>query len=350
MTRKRVLEIILAVVCVLFIPLALINYARGKLEAANAPRPPARDPKFVAALQAGISLEQQQQYEAAINKYMEAELFASKMSQGKNDAFREVVEHIVNCASASGDTERANSARKQIIRLIIGSGIENRDAGHLEEAVAKFQDAEQRATSLDAPDAHLIQDARVPLAAALWKLGRSADTEAVFARMISDVSQPLNDFSSVLGLKCMEIAMIQSELGDWSGVETSSRRAIEEFEKTMSYYGESQTASLAQEKLLAMNWLEVAYAREKKYDLALSAADQAYDYSMKANGPVELKRQIAELAISAAQTSQQKSLETQWQERLNALPVPPTNPCQGPAVKVTNCMNYLKSSNSSHAK
>lgn len=350
MTRQRTLEIILAAVCVLFLPLALINYVRGKLEAANASALPARDPKFIAALQAGITLEQQQQYEAAINKYMEAELFASKMSQGKNDAFREVVEHIVTCSSAAGDTERANNARKQIVRLIIGSGIEDRDAGRFEDAAAKFQDAEQRATSFNPPDARLVQDARVPLAAALWKLGRSSEAESVFARMISDVPQPLNDFRSVLGNKHMEIAQIQSEIDDWSGAQASCERAIEEFEKTMSYYGESQTASLAQDKLLAMNWLEVAYARQKKYDLALSAADQAFDYSLKVNGPVQLKRQIAELAISAAQTSHETFLETRWQERLNALPVPPTNPCQGPAVNVTNCMNYLKGSNSSHAE
>ncbi len=238
MTRKRILEIILAVLCIVFIPLALLNYARGKLEVANVPRRVERDPRFVAALQAGIALEQQQQYDAAFNKYMEAEFFASKMAQGKNDAFKEVVEHIVTCASASGDSERANNARKQIVRLMISSGIEDRDAGHFEEAAAKFQDAEQRVVSLDSPDAALVQDARVPLADALWKLGRFSDAEAVFARMASDVSQPMNDSRSVLGQKYMEIARIQSEIGDWAGAQASCQRAIQEFERTMSSYGQ----------------------------------------------------------------------------------------------------------------
>jgi len=342
MTRKRILEIILAVLCIVFIPLALLNYARGKLEVANVPRRVERDPRFVAALQAGIALEQQQQYDAAFNKYMEAEFFASKMAQGKNDAFKEVVEHIVTCASASGDSERANNARKQIVRLMISSGIEDRDAGHFEEAAAKFQDAEQRVVSLDSPDAALVQDARVPLADALWKLGRFSDAEAVFARMASDVSQPMNDSRSVLGQKYMEIARIQSEIGDWAGAQASCQRAIQEFERTMSSYGQQETASLTFEKSLAMNWLEVAYARQKKYDLALSAADQAYDYTTQVNGPTEIKRQIAELALSAAQTSQQAAVQGRWQERLNALPA---NPCPAPSINNPNCVTPAVGSN-----
>jgi hypothetical protein len=58
MDRKRVLEIILAVVCVLFIPGYLVNLYFSHQSAAAARTAPATDPRFAAVFDDGIALEQ----------------------------------------------------------------------------------------------------------------------------------------------------------------------------------------------------------------------------------------------------------------------------------------------------
>lgn len=336
MTRQRILEIALAILCVVFIPLAIVNFAHEKINsAATAPHSVPRDPKFVEAFQAGIALEQQHRCDDAFNKFMEAEYYASKFTEGKNAAFRDVAEHLLACAVETGDVQRADNHRKQLVRLIIEDGLDQRNRGHFDEAAAKFQEAEQRAVALDPPDPGLVQDARVPLAAALWKLGKVEDAEAAFSRMTSDVAQPLNDYTSVLGHKYLEVARIQSELGDWAGAQASCQHAIEEFDKTLFSYPANSGQSLSLDKSLAMHWLQVAYVRQKKYDLSLTAAEQAYAYTEQVNGPAEIKRQIAGLALDTAKTTSQQDAIGRWQQKLDSLPA---NPCPAPNINNPNCI------------
>jgi hypothetical protein len=110
MNRKRLLEIILAVVCVVCIPGYLVNLYLSRLNAASAPKAPATDPRFKAAFDAGVALEQRQQYQEAIFKFLEAEMYAGKIQNGQYAALESAIEHYRSRNDALGQQAEVHAA------------------------------------------------------------------------------------------------------------------------------------------------------------------------------------------------------------------------------------------------
>jgi len=148
MDRKRVLEILLAVVCVLFIPGYLVNLYFSHRSAAAAPEAPAIDPRFAAAFDAGVALERRQQYQEAIAKFLEAEMYAGKMPNGKYAALETAIEHYRSCNAALGQQDAVQAASKQLIRTLFEDGESLRNANQLEASVPKFQQVEEAAEGI----------------------------------------------------------------------------------------------------------------------------------------------------------------------------------------------------------
>lgn len=341
MTRQRLLEIILAVVAVLFIPGYLINLYVSHRYASATSAAPATDPRFKAAFDAGVTLEQNKEYEQAISKFLEAEMYAGKMQDGKYPAFEAAIEHYASCNQALGRDDSVLAARKQLIRMYIEEAEMLKRANQFEAAVTKLQQAEEGAQQFDHLDEPLLDISRQSLIDALWKLKRYSEVDEVFDRMIASVRQPLNDYSSVLGQEYTKIAMWRSKLPDWAGTEKACSHAIEEYDRTIQTYSSSDpsgnqlTSGPRFGKAMAMYWLEIAYAREGKEDLALTAADNAFQYNAELHGPATLGRDIAKLALDVAKKKQQSELMSAWQKRLRELP---SDPCPVPNINNPNCI------------
>jgi len=335
MDRKRVLEIILAVVCVLFIPGYLVNLYFSHRSAAAAPEKPVTDPRFAAAFDAGIALEQHQQYQEAISKFLEAEMFAGKMPNGKYPALEMAIEHYRSCNAALGQQDAVQAASKQLIRTLFEDGDSLRNANQLEASVPKFQQVEESAEGIKDFEVPIQDLARERLVTVFWKLKRYSDADAVTDRMIGSVRQPLDDYNSVLGEKYSSIALLRSKLPDWDGVEKACTRAIEEYDKTLASYPEAATGNARFGKGMAMYWLAAAYTNERKPDLALSAAENAFQYAAQSHSTQQLERQIAQLGLRAANATRQQELIATWQKRLNDLPA---DPCPAPNINNPNCI------------
>jgi len=341
MDRKRILEIILAVVCVVSIPGYLINLYLSRLNAASAPGAPASDPRFNAAFDAGVALEQGKQYPEAISKFLEAEMYAGKMQSGKYAALETAIEHYRSCNTALGQQDEVHAASKQLMRTLFEEGESLRNAGQLEASVPKFQQVEEGAQDIHDFEVPMEDLARQRLVEVLWKLKRYSDVDAVSDRMIAAVRQPSNDYNSIFGEEYSKIALWRSHLPDWEGTEKACTRAIEEYDKTIAMYPESDssgrqlTSNARFAKAMAMYWLALAYTNQRKQDFALSAADNAFQYTAQLHSSDQLARQIADLGLQAANLSQQQQLIAIWQKRLKDLPA---NPCPAPKIGNSNCL------------
>jgi hypothetical protein len=335
MDRKRLLEIILAVVCILFIPGYLVNLYFSHHNAAAAPEALVTDPKFKAAFDAGVGLEQRQQYQEASSKFLEAEMYAGKMPKGKYPALETAIEHFRTCNAALGQQDVVQAASKQLIRVLFEDGDSLRNANQLEASVPKFQQVEEAAEGMNDFEVPIQDLARQRLVEVFWKLKRYSDADAAADRMIASVRQPLNDYNSALGEKYYSIGSLRSQLTDWQGMEKAFTRAIEEYDKTIASYPESNTGNTRFAKGMAMYGLATAYANQRKQDLALSAADNAFQYTAEVHNPEQLKKQIAQLGLQLADASKQQELITTWQKRLSDLPA---DPCPVPNIHNPNCI------------
>lgn len=118
-------------------------------------------------------------------------------------------------------------------------------------------------------------------------------------------------------------------------MEKACTRSIEEYDKTITSYPESNTGNARFAKAMAMYGLATAYTNQRKQDLALSAADNAFQYTTQMHSPEQLKRQIAQLGFRLANASQQQELITTWGNRLIDLPA---DPCPAPNIHNPNCI------------
>jgi tetratricopeptide (TPR) repeat protein len=153
--------------------------------------------------------------------------------------------------------------------------------------------------------------------------------------MIASVRQPLNDYDSALGQGYSNIAFMRSKLPDWEGTEKACARAMEEYDKTIATYRASGSSDVRFSKAMAMYWLALAYANQRKQDLALSAADNAFQYTAQLHNPAQLARMIADLGLQEAKASRQQELITTCQNRLSELPA---DPCPAPNIHNPNCI------------
>jgi hypothetical protein len=114
---------------------------------------------------------------------------------------------------------------------------------------------------------------------------------------------------------------MRSKLPDWEGTEEACTRAIEEYDKTIATYPESGSSgghlasNVRLAKAMAMYWLALAYANQRNQDLALSAADNAFQYTAQLHNSEQLARMIADVGLRVAKGSQQQEFITTWQKR-----------------------------------
>jgi len=104
-----------------------------------------------------------------------------------------------------------------------------------------------------------------------------------------------------------------------------ARARIEEYDKDNRHVSESDssgrqlTSNARFAKAMAMYWLALAYTNQRKQDIALSAADNAFSIppptcTAPTNWPDRLRPRL-----QAAKISQQQQLIAIWQKRLNDL-------------------------------
>lgn len=341
MSRQRVLELIFAALAIVCVPPYLIDLWLSHTQAALKPKPSQTQIQFDAAYQAAKQLEQEKQYEAAIPKFREAELYASKLDDQRYEPMRKSSERVVFCYIMLGRAEEAHQAYRRLVLALIDEGDFFRKSNRVKEAAPKLEEAERRAMQLMPSDDNAVLAARVRLVDVYWKLKRYPDAEHVYARMIQSVKQPLNDYTSVLGEKHMEIAKMRSDYNDWEGAAKSCLRAIEEFDGTLRFYSgaaSSQLASARTSKVVAMYWLQIAYGRQGKMDLAVLAGENAFQANQEVFGSYGLASRIAKLALEAATTTKKQDAIEQWQQRLSDLP---KEPCPAPNIYNPACITPL---------
>lgn len=338
MTRQRVLELIFAVLAILCVPPYLIDLWLSRTNASLKPKPSQTQVRFDAAYLAAKQFEHDKQYEAAIPKFREAELYASKLEDQRYEPMRKSSERVVFCYIMLGRTEEAHQAYRRLVLALIDEGDFFRKSNRLKEAAPKLEEAERRAMQLMPSDDDTVLAARVRLVDVYWKLKRYPDAENIYTRIIQSVNPPLNDYTSVLGQKYMEIAKMRSNYNDWEGAAKSCHQAMDEFDNTLRFYSGADSSQLAlarTSKVVAMYWLQIAYGRQGKMDLALEAAESAFQANQEIFGSYGLASRIAKLALEAAAAAKKQDAIEQWQQRLSDLP---KEPCPAPNIYNPACI------------
>lgn len=341
MTRQRVLEIVLAIVAIVSIPPSLVRWWLDRTPKTYQPEPSPDQKRYDAAFGEALRLEQSRNYPQAISKFVEAQMFANRLEENqRRSLIRLCDEHLTNCYTENGQNDLAWGSFRRVTLGMIEEGeflLRNR---RFDEARSQFEEAESRILQMPTPNETDLEVARRGLLAVYCSLQRYADADAVSDRMIESIHQPLGDNRSALGEKYLEIAKLRSEYKDWEGAEKACSRAIDEFERTQKSYPKSETASARTSMVIAMYWLQITYVRQQKWDLAQSAAENAFQANQEVWGAYGLARGIATLALDVATQSNDPKLVELWRQRLSALP---QEPCPVPNVNNPACITHSAS-------
>ena len=172
MSRQRVLELIFAVLAIVCVPPYLIDVWLSRTQAALKLKPSQTQVQFDAAYHAAKQFEQGKQYEAAIHKFREAELYSSRLDDQGYEPMRKSSEGVVFCYIMLGRAEEAHQAYRRLVLALIDEGDFFRKSNRLKEATPKLEEAERRAMQLMPPDDNAVLGARVRLVDVYWKLKR----------------------------------------------------------------------------------------------------------------------------------------------------------------------------------
>jgi tetratricopeptide (TPR) repeat protein len=325
MSRERILQIVLEIVCLVVFPPYLIHlWISRHASPVPKPKPSIAEVSYKTSFNEGVQLEENSQCGAAISKFRESEMYAAKLDQDKYPAVQQIEQRLADCSISLGREQDAENAQHRIAGILIDEGVALSRSGQWDAAIPILQEAEQRAQELNPTDVNYLQTSRVTLVNAYWRLKRYSDADGVYDRMLNSAPRTSNGYEFDLANEYMVISEMQSGHGDWAGTEHSLQEAIQNFDAAVRTYGVSEELSAQISKSVAEYWLAQAYANDNKQNLALSMAETAFqDLGGVHSGQQELAAEVAQVGLKAAKTAHQDDAAEQWRQRASALPFAP---------------------------
>jgi hypothetical protein len=128
----------------------------------------------------------------------------------------------------------------------------------------------------------------------------------------------------------MNLAREYSIQDDWNRAEQAVLSASESSDKIITRLApdrgaeaEHRVGAAISQKAVALRWLIIAYKNEGKTDLALSTADDYFNFKLEAGGRWGIirlssgQKDIAALALQIASAANRPDAVDLWQQRLN---------------------------------
>jgi len=314
----------LYVVAILFLPTFVIQLVRPDALNAGMRRPTLQTFTFRFLLDTGIFLDRMGRHESAISQFESAEQYAGRLTDTKYESLQEARVRLAESYMAAGSASEAEQTYAKIVQTSMDAGDVFRQKNQFDAAVPKYEDAEKFAQKLTVTKFASLLSAQRSLAGCLMALKRSGELEQVDARIITTLQDQSDPYSVELGDAYRTLAMARSNLADYAGAEQALLQANDIYNKIIEEfsgkYDPSGRALQAKEQKDFNTWyLAVTYFNEKKMDLALATAEDAFQVLSRRVGARGVPIGVYTAGLQAATALNNQEQVQVWQQRLSDL-------------------------------
>src|SRR5215470_5817275 len=271
----------LVAVCIVVLPTAIIRLVRPDALDPSEHRPTAAQYKIKAALQTGTTLEQLHLHGSAISWFQSAERAAASSPDDQYNLLQQAREHLAVVYEKASRSSEAQQTYQRMVQSSMQLGDSLTKKEQYSNAVGKFEDAERFALHLSEDKIEALQTARFRAVGCYFALRRNDKAAETAARLIETQEQSNNSYDAKLASYYDQMAFARSGMGDWSGAEEALHSSISIYDDIFRHYSEKydpegRDLNARQGRDLDTMQLALLYFNEKKWDLAESTAETAY--------------------------------------------------------------------------
>jgi tetratricopeptide (TPR) repeat protein len=287
------------------------------------------DAKFRSLLDAGSKALKEARYSEALDDFQEAERSTDQLTSDQYASLKSSRLQVASLSEASGNNAEAENAYKALAASANQQGRALSRAKHCDAAVGEFGDAEKFSDHLTETKQASLLESRTSLAGCLQELHRVPEAVEATQRMI-DYLRASDELNPALIEQYMNLAREYSIQDDWNRAEQAVLSASESSDKIITRLApdrgaeaEHRVGAAISQKAVALRWLIIAYKNEGKTDLALSTADDYFNFKLEAGGRWGIirlssgQKDIAALALQIASAANRPDAVDLWQQRLN---------------------------------
>ncbi len=289
------------------------------------------DAKFRLLFDAGSKALKEARYREALDDFQEAERSTDQLTAEQYASLKSSRLQVASLSEAPGSNTEAENAYKALAASANQQGRVLSRAKHCEAAVGEFKDAEKFSEHLtETKQAASLLESRTSLAGCLEELHRVPEAIEATQRMIDYLRTSADQFDPALIDQYMNLAREYSMEDDWNSAEQAVLSASESSDKIIARFApdpgaeaEHRVGAAISQKAVALRWLIIAYKNEGKTDLALSTADDYFNFKLEAGGRWGVIRlssgqsAIAALALQIASAANREDAIDLWRRRLN---------------------------------
>jgi len=327
----KILTRVLFVVLILVASSAIINFVTSRpapwidIARREAKFRSADDEKFRSFLNSGTKAMQNKQYSEALSNFQEAERSIAELSDDQYASLKNGRLQIANAYEASGSDSETEGVYKILAASAIQAGRTDLQFHRVDAALAALHDAEQFSDHLTQTRQASLLEARGVIVDCLRQMQRYPEAAETTQRMIDDLRTYADEYDPAIASKYLELAQTYSLEKDWNGEEQALLKASEACDLRVAHFsglagaGQSLVDAVSY-RVYAQYWLADAYSHDNKVELALSTADDLFNYIQEHSLPAPPytfnQKGVANLAFRIASlTNRQDAIEL-WRQRL----------------------------------
>jgi len=286
--------------------------------------------KFRSLFDAGTRAIRDAQYSQALDSFREAERSTDQPTPDQYASLKKSRQEIARLCEASGCNSEAEGAYADLVNSALREG-DRLEAGQPAAALAEYESAEQFSQHLTATKQSSLLQVRRKIAYCLSGMHRYPEAVQTTQLMIDDLRATAGEYDPRLTSLYLQLAETYSHENDWKDTERATMFAsqscdniIERFHQDRGEEAVGLVGGAISDKGIAMHWLEIAYWREGNTDLALSTADDYFNYKLEPAGGwgvIRLypQKDVANLALQIATEANRQDAIDLWRQRLNNL-------------------------------
>jgi hypothetical protein len=287
------------------------------------------DAKFRSLFDAGNNALKEARYSEALDDFQEAERSTAQLTSDQYASLKSSRIKVASLSEASGSNTEAENAYKALAVSANQQGRVLWRAKHCDAALGEFGDAEKFSDHLTETKQASLLEARTSLAGCLEELHRVPEAVEATQRTI-DYLRTSDELHPALIDQYMNLAREYSMENDWNSAEQAVLSASASGDKIIARLApdpgaeaEHRVGAAISQKAVALRWLIIAYKNEGKTDLALSTADDYFNFKLEASGrwgTIRLssgQEDIAALALQIANAANRPDAVELWRHRLN---------------------------------
>jgi len=283
---------------------------------------------FQSLIDAGAKAAKDGRYVEALESFRQAEQSTNLMTAEQYGSLRKARLEVASALEAGNGTQAAD-VYKELEASALKQGQSLQTANRCDAAIEPLNDAESFSQHLLEGKQASLSQARAPLVSCLEETHRFSEGVEVTQRAITDLQamgDPLAD--GLLG----QYEILANEYAgekEWGDAVQAIQSEMDLCDKIIAHFGPDpatdsvhRVGSAISAKMVAYRWLITAYNNQGKTDLALSTAEECFNYKVEPGGNWGTKKpagqkQLAVMAFQIASAAHKPDAVALWQQRIN---------------------------------